>query len=292
MDILRSIEKNVLNVANNNSKSNDAQILKRDIKAYFSHIADKDSIDSRKKEIYFNKYENARVIASMEYDNFLREKNELMNELKIKKTKAALHDYLKLKYSSNNIPDLYSYQDIRLVDRVIIPRVVDKKPTKKAKAKAVKPPKPDKVNECPENKEINPVTGRCVNKCKDDEERNQETGKCKKVTKKVPAKVPVPLEEPVQIPIEEPFEVPLDVPDISQEPVPAPLQVKAPVKTKPPAKEKVVKVPKADKVAKAAKAVECPEGKEISPLTGRCVNKCKEDEERNLETGKCKKKKK
>jgi hypothetical protein len=38
--------------------------------------------------------------------------------------------------------------------------------------------------------------------------------------------------------------------------------------------------------------MECPKGKEINPLTGRCVNKCKDDEERNLETGKCKKKKK
>jgi hypothetical protein len=33
---------------------------------------------------------------------------------------------------------------------------------------------------CPENKEINPLTGRCVNKCKDNELRNVATGKCEK----------------------------------------------------------------------------------------------------------------
>ena len=32
--------------------------------------------------------------------------------------------------------------------------------------------------ECPEDKEINPVTGRCVKKCKDGEIRDQKTGKC------------------------------------------------------------------------------------------------------------------
>lgn len=33
---------------------------------------------------------------------------------------------------------------------------------------------------CPENKEINPLTGRCVNKCKENEIRNVATGKCEK----------------------------------------------------------------------------------------------------------------
>ena len=32
---------------------------------------------------------------------------------------------------------------------------------------------------------------------------------------------------------------------------------------------------------------ECPEGKEINPKTGRCVNKCKDGEVRNLDTGRC-----
>jgi hypothetical protein len=36
---------------------------------------------------------------------------------------------------------------------------------------------------CPDNKEINPVTGRCVNKCKDNEIRNAVTGKCEKIIK-------------------------------------------------------------------------------------------------------------
>tara|TARA_B100000795_G_scaffold270051_1_gene262237 strand:- start:16186 stop:19650 length:3465 start_codon:yes stop_codon:yes gene_type:complete len=38
------------------------------------------------------------------------------------------------------------------------------------------------------------------------------------------------------------------------------------------------------------KKKECIEGKEINPITGRCVLKCKDDEVRNIKTGKCQKK--
>ena len=34
---------------------------------------------------------------------------------------------------------------------------------------------------CPDNKEINPVTGRFVLKCKEGTVRNKETGKCDKI---------------------------------------------------------------------------------------------------------------
>jgi hypothetical protein len=270
MDILRIIKKNVINIANNNSKTSDVDILKKNIKEYFGHIADKSSIDSQKREKYYNKCENARVIANIEYDNFLRDKEILMNELKVEKNKAALHEYLKLKYTGDNIPDLYSYQNIQLVDRVIVPRVIDKKPgfnkPKKTKAKA-KANGTNGDDECPKGKEINPVTGRCVNKCKDDEQRNQETGKCQKIKNKKKEVVSVPALVP------EPAPLPEDVQDIIPDPIPAPSPVRA--KPVPEKKEK-----------------ECPKGKEINPVTGRCVNKCKDDEERNLETGKCKKIKK
>ena len=32
---------------------------------------------------------------------------------------------------------------------------------------------------------------------------------------------------------------------------------------------------------------DCPSGKELNPNTGRCINKCKQDEVRNLDTGRC-----
>lgn len=32
---------------------------------------------------------------------------------------------------------------------------------------------------------------------------------------------------------------------------------------------------------------DCPEGKEINAITGRCVKKCKDGEKRYLKTGKC-----
>lgn len=274
MDILRSIEKNLLNVVNNNGKTNDVDLLKKDIKTYFSYIDNKADIESQKKAKYYNSYENARIVASMEYDRYLRDKEDLKNELKIEKSKTALHDYLKLKYSHANIPDIYSYQDIRLVDRVVIPRVIDKKPANKKPKKAKADVKADaNVKECPDGKEINPITKRCVNKCKDGEIRDKDTGKCKKTAKKapVPAPVPVPAPLPALLPEPIPSPVPIIEPLV---PTPVPVPIKAKVK------------------AKVLANKECPEGKEINPLTGRCVNKCKDDEERNMETGKCKKKKK
>jgi hypothetical protein len=327
MDILRVIEKNLLNVANNNGKSNETDILKKNINEYFGYLADKASIESQKQQKYYDKYENARVVASMEYDKYVRDKGQLMNELRIEKSKSALHEYLKLKYTADVVPDIYTYQDIRLVDRVIIPRVPAKKAKKTKNAKPDKPAKPVKVPkepkepkepkvkvdkeptepkpkppkppvECPAGKEINPLTGRCVNICKDDEVRNPETGKCDKINKKpVVAKKPkaakaakaakaVALTIP-EVPTEpsdpsdpsdpsEPSE-PVDVPSDPTDPVSEPFEVPP----APPAKKKA-----------NAKVVECPKGKEINPLTGRCVNVCKEDEVRNPETGKCKKVKK
>ena len=38
-----------------------------------------------------------------------------------------------------------------------------------------------KIKDCPEGKEINPITGRCVKKCKDGEKRDLKTGKCMKI---------------------------------------------------------------------------------------------------------------
>lgn len=54
---------------------------------------------------------------------------------------------------------------------------------------------------CPENKEINPVTGRCVLKCKEGSVRNKETGKCEKIpteNKKGRPRKKLPDAEPVR----------------------------------------------------------------------------------------------
>ena len=42
------------------------------------------------------------------------------------------------------------------------------------------------TRECPEGKEINPVSGRCVKICKEDEYRDQKTGKCVKPKRECP----------------------------------------------------------------------------------------------------------
>jgi len=124
------------------------------------------------------------------------------------------------------------------------------KPKKEEEPKAKKE-EPKAKKECPEDKEINPVTGRCVNKCKENEIRDIKTGKC------------IKKEEPKAKKEE-------------------PKAKKAEPKNK---KEE----PKAKKEEPKDKK-ECPEGKEINPVTGRCVNKCKENEIRDDKTGKCIKK--
>jgi len=56
------------------------------------------------------------------------------------------------------------------------------KPDKTDKTdKPEKPEKPDK--DCPDGKEINPVTKRCVKICDKDKIRNPNTGKCEKIKK-------------------------------------------------------------------------------------------------------------
>jgi len=125
-----------------------------------------------------------------------------------------------------------------------------------------------KTKDCPEGKEINPLTGRCVNKCKDGEVRDAAKGKCLKI-KKVIAKC---------------------------------LKIKKVITKCPEGKEinpltgRCVNKCKDGEVRDAAKGkcvkikkviAKCPEGKEINPLTGRCVNKCKDGEVRNAANGKC-----
>lgn len=51
-------------------------------------------------------------------------------------------------------------------------------------------------------------------------------------------------------------------------------------------KDEIEKIDKSVK-KRIKKVVTCPEGKEINPKTGKCINKCKTGYERNPETGKC-----
>ena len=265
MDILRNIEKKILNIANNNTNNaSEINNLKKDIKLYLDIFDKREEIKREKKGIYDELYDNKRKAYRISYENYLSDKKELMKDIVKEKTKGAIRKYLECKYEDEeaaaNIPDIYTYENIRLSNnredfdieqapqaQPIAPinnkkdYMIPVKPIKTAKpVKSIKPAKPaakpvvakPDEKECPEGKEINPVTKRCVNVCKDGQVRNPETGKCVASTKKT--------------------------------------------KTEPKKEE-----------PKGAKEKECPEGKEINPVTKRCVNVCKDGQVRNPETGKC-----
>jgi hypothetical protein len=265
MDILRNIEKKILNIANNNTNNaSEINNLKKDIKLYLDIFDKREEIKREKKGIYDELYDNKRKAYRISYENYLSDKKELMKDIVKEKTKGAIRKYLECKYEDEeaaaNIPNIYTYENIRLPNNredFDIEQVPQAKPiapinNKKDHMIPVKPIKPIKTakpvvakpdeKECPEGKEINPVTKRCVNVCKDGQVRNPETGKCVASTKKT--KTEPKKEEPKK---------------------------EEPKKAEP----------------KGAKEKECPEGKEINPVTKRCVNVCKDGQVRNPETGKC-----
>jgi hypothetical protein len=310
MDILRNIEKKILNIANNNTNNaSEINNLKKDIKLYLDIFDKREEIKREKKGIYDELYDNKRKAYRISYENYLSDKKDLMKDIIKEKTKGAIRKYLECKYEDEeaaaNIPDIYTYENIRLPNNredFDMPSVQQAQQAQQAKpsvpvnnkkdhmipVKPVKPVKPIKTakptakpaakpvvakpdeKECPEGKEINPVTKRCVNVCKDGQVRNPETGKCVASAKKTKT-------EPKK---EEPKEEPKKAEPKKEEPKEEPK--KAEPKKAEPKKEEPKKAE-----PKGAKEKECPEGKEINPVTKRCVNVCKDGQVRNPETGKC-----
>ena len=157
MEILRTIEKNIIDITNANNDI-DADMLKKNVKTYFEKIADKENINNMKRDKYYEEYENKRVEQHINYDNYLREKAELMENLKNDKTKTALHNYLKLKPPKYDNLTLYSYLDVK---------IAEEKPVVKQEAKPVVKQvdkcTPAKKAECEKKgKKCNPGSGRCV----------------------------------------------------------------------------------------------------------------------------------
>ena len=220
MDILRNIEKKILNIANNNTNNaSEINNLKKDIKLYLDIFDKREEIKREKKGIYDELYDNKRKAYRISYENYLSDKKDLMKDIIKEKTKGAIRKYLECKYEDEeaavNIPDIYTYENIRLpnnredFDMLSVPQAPQAPPAKPSvpvnnkkdhmiPVKPVKPVKPIKTakpaakpvvakpdeKECPEGKEINPVTKRCVNVCKDGQVRNPETGKCVGAKKK------------------------------------------------------------------------------------------------------------
>lgn len=283
MDILRNIEKKILNIANNNT--NDINSLKADIKMYLDNINNQQDITFQKKNKYEELYENKRKLAHISYENYLSVKAELMKEIEKDKTKGAIIKYLEHKYDTEDIPDIYTYENISLdnvnnVAPTLLKPVPPKEPKKYPKdikerkvIKAPKPPtvpkkapKPTEPPSVPSNPLIVPTEPTVIQ----------------------PA---IPNENVIEPMVPKPPTKPKKLPKILNEPKLQPTAPNAavPITTEPTEPSMVPpkppnKLPKLNKDAK-----ECPEGEEINPKTGKCVKKCKEGEIRNTITGRCNK---
>ena len=181
MDILRNIEKKLLSILNDKDKIDISKInsLKDDIGLYNEYANKKIQVLNDKKNKYIEKYHNKRLINEEKYEKYVAAKENLIEELKRNKNKLALNNYLNEQFKYPHIvPDIYTYENISLTEEHSI-REPAKAPAKAPAKPKVNEVKPDK--ECPEGKEINPVTKRCVKICDKDKIRNPVTGKCEKI---------------------------------------------------------------------------------------------------------------
>jgi hypothetical protein len=200
MDILKDIEKNILNInmyekgANakdplnaNNSNVLKMNTIKKLINDYFKYKNDANDIIAQKRMKYEEIYKNVREKNNVNYDFFLEKKEGFHNILRETKTLSALYDYLECKIEDyKEVADIYTSEYINLEERVVKPsnaanpcpagKVLNPKTKKCVKAKKVKVKADDdkadddkagaavakKVKKCPEGKVLNPITNRCI----------------------------------------------------------------------------------------------------------------------------------
>jgi len=177
MEILKDIEKNILNI---NMYSKDIEptklnLIKKQIADYYKYKSDESGVITQKIMKYDELYKNPRERNNYEYELFLAKKEELYNIYKETRTLAALYDYLNYKYDTAIIPDIYTYAHINLNEREKV--VKDAKAPKAANAKV-----------CPEGKILNPKTNRCVKDPSYKKPKEAKTAKAANVSPKANAK--------------------------------------------------------------------------------------------------------
>ena len=234
MDILKDIEKNLLNIDIYNKNADNAKlnIIKKQISEYFNSKNEENNIIMEKKMKYEDKFKRPRELNNANYEQFLEKKMYLKNIYKETKSLSALNDYLNCKLENYaNIPEIYTYEYLNITEqkkRVATQPEKDKKvvPNEPKVKPKVKPDEPKvKPKECPEGQILNPTTNRCVDK-------KGAIGK-KLVKNLVDDKPKVKPQEPKVKP---------------QEPKVKPQEPKV-------------------------KPKECPEGQILNPVTNRCVDK-------------------
>ena len=201
MDILKDIEKNILNINMYDKSVEPAKLnkIKAQIGEYFKYKDEENNIISQKIMNYEEEYKKPRERNNYEYELFLEKKDELRSIFKETKTLASLYDYLNYKYANDHqsIPDIYTYDNSGvkgvIVSRAKVPKEpkepkepkVPKEPKEPKEPKDPKEPKVPKVpkepkvpkvpkepkkdvkapkalKDCPEGKVRNPITKRCI----------------------------------------------------------------------------------------------------------------------------------
>ena len=159
MEILKDIEKNILNIniyekniySKNKDPLNNANMqkldeIKKQISDYFKYKDNEKNIILQKKLKYDEDYKFAREINNNNYNLFLEKKADLYHIFKETKTLATLYDYLEYKYTdAKKVPDIYTYEYINLNERDVI-----------------HPSSVVNANVCPTGKIVNKKTKKCV----------------------------------------------------------------------------------------------------------------------------------
>ena len=162
MEILKDIEKNILNINifdkniynKNNDPLNNANMqkldaIKKQINEYFKNKDNEKNIILQKKLKYDDDYKFARELNNNNYNLFLEKKKNLYNIFKETKTLSTLYDYLECKYTeTNKVPDIYTYEYINLNERSVIPSSNNKVDTN--------------ADVCPTGKILNKKTKKCT----------------------------------------------------------------------------------------------------------------------------------
>jgi len=233
MEILKDIEKNILNIniyeknkdPLNNANMQKLDAIKKQINEYFKYKDNEKNIILQKKLKYDEDYKFAREINNNNYNLFLEKKAELYNIFKSTKTLATLYDYLEYKYTdAKEIPDIYTYEYINLNERAIIPS----------------------ANVCPSGKILNKKTKKCVKDPQDKEKKVVDKDKVKKVVDKDKVKKVVDKDKVKKVVDKDKVKKVVD-------------------------KDKVKKVVDKDEEKKVVKDKECPEGKILNKKTNRCI---------------------
>jgi len=120
--------------------------LKLMILQYDKQLKDKENAENQRIEKYKEEYESKRIVANEKYANFLQERSVLYKRWKEEKSKESALELAKLKFTMDEVPELYTYYKFQKD-----PIVFSQQPNPVKPRKSSKPKNAEKVlKKCPE----------------------------------------------------------------------------------------------------------------------------------------------